>query len=58
MVPRLVERGVRLTGEIVRSEQDNFVEIEDQDGNAIYLWEADSSPAVAKDLVLTDATTK
>jgi catechol 2,3-dioxygenase-like lactoylglutathione lyase family enzyme len=58
VVSSLVQRGVRLTGEIVRSEQDAFVELEDQDGNAIYLWEADSSPAVEKDLVLTDATTK
>ncbi len=39
VVSRLVERGVRLAGEIIRSETDNFVEIEDLDGNAIYLWE-------------------
>ena len=44
VVSRLAERGVRLTGDIVRSEPDSFVEIEDLDGNAIYLWEVDTQP--------------
>ena len=56
VVSRLVERGVRLTGDIVRSERDNFVEIEDLDGNAIYLWEADVEPVPEDDLVSASAT--
>jgi predicted enzyme related to lactoylglutathione lyase len=40
VVSRLAERGVRLTSDVVRSEQDSFVELEDVDGNPIYLWEA------------------
>ena len=57
VVSRLVERGVRLTGEIIRSGSENFVEIEDQDGNAIYLWEA-AAEAVPENDVASAASTK
>lgn len=56
VVSRLVERGVRLTGDIVRSETDNFVEIEDLDGNAIYLWEADVESVPDDDLASASST--
>jgi catechol 2,3-dioxygenase-like lactoylglutathione lyase family enzyme len=39
VVARLAERGVRTTGKLVRTAASGFVEIADQDGNAIYLWE-------------------
>ena len=40
VVARLVEKGVRMTGEIIRQENvGNFAAIEDLDGNPIYLWE-------------------
>jgi catechol 2,3-dioxygenase-like lactoylglutathione lyase family enzyme len=38
VVQRLTERGVRVTGERVPPEAEARVEIEDEDGNAIYLW--------------------
>ena len=50
VVSRLAARGVRLTGDVVRSRTDSFVEIEDQDGNAIYLWEIATQPAPEPDL--------
>ena len=56
VVSRLVERGVRLTGDIVRSETENFVEIEDLDGNALYLWEAVAEPAPENDLASEAST--
>ena len=40
VVSRLAGRGVRVAGELVRSDLRGFVEIEDPDGNTIYLWEA------------------
>lgn len=43
VVSRLADRGVRLAGEIIRSETDRFAEIEDMDGNAIYLWEPEAA---------------
>lgn len=39
VVSRLAERGVRVAGGIVRSELRGYVEIEDMDGNSIYVWE-------------------
>jgi predicted enzyme related to lactoylglutathione lyase len=39
VVSQLASRGVRIAGSIVRSEPGNFVDFEDPDGNAIYLWE-------------------
>ena len=41
VVSRLAAGGVRISGAIVRTETARFVEIEDPDGNAIYLWEED-----------------
>ena len=39
VLSQLTARGVRITGSITRSGPDNFVELEDPDGNPIYLWE-------------------
>ena len=39
VVSRLAERGVRVAGGIVRSELRGYVEIEDMDGNSLYVWE-------------------
>jgi catechol 2,3-dioxygenase-like lactoylglutathione lyase family enzyme len=39
VVSQLTSRGVRITGSVTRSESGTFAEIEDPDGNAIYLWE-------------------
>jgi len=41
VVARLSEKGVRIKGSIVRGEPGNFIDLEDPDGNAIYLWEVD-----------------
>jgi predicted enzyme related to lactoylglutathione lyase len=43
VVSRLKDRGVRIAGEIVRSENGNFAHIADPDGNEMYLWETISS---------------
>lgn len=39
VVARLSEKGVQIKGSIVRDETGNFVQLEDPDGNEIYLWE-------------------
>jgi catechol 2,3-dioxygenase-like lactoylglutathione lyase family enzyme len=39
VVSRLSKRGVRMTGEIDRSGRGALVELEDLDGNDLYLWE-------------------
>jgi catechol 2,3-dioxygenase-like lactoylglutathione lyase family enzyme len=39
VVTRLTERGVRFTGETAPPDADGRVELEDEDGNPIYLWE-------------------
>jgi len=44
VVPRLTERGVRMTGN-VPPDSERLVELEDEDGNAIYLWEATAAAA-------------
>ena len=38
-VSRLAEHGVPIRGCVVRSDAGNFVNLEDPDGNEIYLWE-------------------
>ena len=38
-VARLAKRGVRVAGELTSTPLRGFVEIEDPDGNTIYLWE-------------------
>ena len=43
---RLGRHGVTIRGNIVRSEPGNFLNLEDPDGNEIYLWEK-TSPASA-----------
>ena len=39
VVSRLAQQGVTIKGSIVRSEPGNFANLEDPDGNDIYLWE-------------------
>ena len=38
-VARLGKKGVQMKDSIVRSDPGNFVDLEDPDGNPIYLWE-------------------
>src|SRR5579863_1055632 len=38
-VDRLQRKGVRFKGSIVKDGAGNFVDFEDPDGNALYLWE-------------------
>jgi catechol 2,3-dioxygenase-like lactoylglutathione lyase family enzyme len=44
VVSRLTERGVRMTGN-VPPDSERLIELEDEDGNAIYLWEATAATA-------------
>ncbi len=39
MVARLAQQGVTIKGSVVRSEAGNFANLEDPDGNEMYLWE-------------------
>ena len=39
VVARLSRKGVPIKGSIVRTEAGNFADLQDLDGNAIYLWE-------------------
>jgi predicted enzyme related to lactoylglutathione lyase len=39
VVARLGKKGVQVKGSIVRTEAGNFVDLEDPDGNEMYLWE-------------------
>ncbi len=39
VVARLAQQGVTIKGSIVRSEPGSFANLEDPDGNEIYLWE-------------------
>ncbi len=41
VVARLSRKGVQIKGSIMREEPGNFVNLEDPDGNEIYLWEVD-----------------
>jgi len=45
VVTRLTERGVRFTRESAPPDSDARVELEDEDGNLIYLWEASAASA-------------
>ena len=38
-IESLTARGVKFTGAVVRSPSGNFVDLEDPDGNPMYLWE-------------------
>jgi predicted enzyme related to lactoylglutathione lyase len=55
VVSQLVERGVRLAGDPIGSELGTTVEIEDLDGNAIYLWEPEPNISMERDLAVTGA---
>ena len=41
VLARLSEKGVQIKGSIVRGDSGNFANLEDPDGNLIYLWEID-----------------
>ena len=41
-IARLTRYGVQIKGSVVRSEPGNFANLEDPDGNEIYLWEKTS----------------
>lgn len=56
VVGRLKERGVRTTGEIIRSEAGNFAHFQDPDGNEMYLWETVSWDATGADQVAAGET--
>ena len=49
-VSRLAQHGVPIKGSVVRSDAGNFVNLEDPDGNDIYLWEKvkDVEPAASE----------
>jgi catechol 2,3-dioxygenase-like lactoylglutathione lyase family enzyme len=58
VVSRLAERGVRLAGGPIESDLGNIAEIEDADGNSIYLWEDDAELLRQNNLASTGSTTK
>jgi catechol 2,3-dioxygenase len=59
VVARLAEKGVRMTGEIIRQEHvGNFAAIEDLDGNPIYLWEVAAHDVPVADTALTGSATR
>ena len=43
-IAHLASHGVPVKGSVVRSEPGNFVNLEDPDGNEIYLWEKVNNP--------------
>lgn len=50
-IARLARLGVQIKGSVVRSEPGNFVNLEDPDGNEIYLWEKTSQAVSESALV-------
>lgn len=40
VISRLADRGVRVAGDVVQSTLRGYVQLDDPDGNVIYLWEA------------------
>ena len=50
VIDRLRQKGVQITGPIVRDGQGNFVHLDDPDGNDIYLWEVSWKAVPATDL--------
>jgi predicted enzyme related to lactoylglutathione lyase len=56
VLSRLVERGVRLAGDVLPSELGSTVEIEDPDGNPIYLWEPGARRKPENDLASQSVT--
>jgi catechol 2,3-dioxygenase-like lactoylglutathione lyase family enzyme len=53
VVARLNERGVRFTGSIVDDEAGKFAQLEDPDGNVMYLWETVFDAAAESELAHT-----
>ena len=45
MVARLGEKGVQIKGSIIQEQSGIFANLEDPDGNEIYLWETDPQAA-------------
>ena len=50
MVARLAQQGVTIKGSVVRSEAGNFANLEDPDGNEMYLWEKVKAAKVEQQL--------
>ena len=55
-VARLTRHGVQIKGSVVRREPGNFANLEDPDGNDIYLWEKTSQGASESALVGSSLT--
>lgn len=47
-VAHLAKHGVKVKGSVIRSEPGNFVNLEDPDGNDIYLWEKGGQALLAE----------
>jgi predicted enzyme related to lactoylglutathione lyase len=54
-ISRLTQRGVTIKGSVARSDPGNFANLEDPDGNEIYLWEKAKQTASENVLVETAA---
>jgi predicted enzyme related to lactoylglutathione lyase len=54
-ISRLTQRGVTIKGSVTRSDPGNFANLEDPDGNEIYLWEKAKQTASENVLVETAA---
>ena len=52
-ISRLAQHGVVFKGSVVRSDPGNFVNLEDPDGNEIYLWEKVKQSVLKDELVGT-----
>jgi predicted enzyme related to lactoylglutathione lyase len=55
VVARLGRKGVQIKGSITRTEAGNFANLEDLDGNAIYLWETGHECVPETEFVGTEA---
>ncbi len=53
-VARLAKHGVQVKGAVVRSESGNFANLEDPDGNEVYLWE--KAPQVVSESALVGSS--
>ena len=53
---RLAQHGVAIKGTVVRSDPGNFANLEDPDGNEIYLWDKMSRTTVQPELARTSAS--
>lgn len=58
VLARLAKRGVRLASDFTRSELGSIAEIEDPDGNSIYIREDNAEPLVAADLASRGSATR